>query len=45
MAGPDLVIARSAEAVTAVLVDEALFAGFGSLVVLATLELLIRVPA
>ena len=44
-AGPVLVIARSAEAVTAVDVDEELFAGFGSAVVVATDAEFTIVPA
>jgi hypothetical protein len=44
-AGPDLLIARSAEAVTVVVAVAVLFAGFGSAVVDATLAVLLRLPA
>jgi hypothetical protein len=45
VAGPDLAMARSADAVTAVLVEEELLAGVGSLVVLATDAEFAIVPA
>ena len=44
-AGPDLVIARSADAVTPVVTDEELFATLGSAVVDATDAVFVRLPA
>src|SRR5262249_10074058 len=45
VAGPDLVIARSAEAVTVVVTVAVLLPAFGSAVVEATLTVLLRLPA
>jgi hypothetical protein len=45
VAGPVLLIARSAEAVTVVVAVAVLFAGFGSAVVEATLAVLLKLPA
>jgi hypothetical protein len=45
VAGPDLVMARSADAVMPVVVDEVLFAGLGSAVVEETLAVFVSEPA
>src|SRR4051794_9329924 len=45
VAGPVLAIARSADALTPVVTDEVLFVGSGSLVVLDTLAVLVRLAA
>jgi hypothetical protein len=45
LAGPDLLMDRSADAVTVVLTDEVLLPDVGSLVVLVTLAVLAMLPA